>query len=698
MKSISGIGLDKIKGVGPKKAELLKNESQIKTVEDLLYYSPRKYADRSSFKKIINCFVNETVTVSGTIESVNFIYAGKKRLEVEVNDSTDTVTAVFFNGLNYFSSVFKKGDEVILWGKINFFRKKQMVHPDFDFPDTDSSINTINTARIIPLYKSGEKLKKAGLDSRGFRRVIRTTLELFSGYIKDPLPEDLIQTFSLPALKDAIYGIHFPESFESAEQARKRLAFDEVFFLHSYLTIAKKVSEQNTFKDPSEKLPEIKEYVSALPFSLTVSQKETLNEIIKDINSPAPMNRLLQGDVGSGKTAVALGAVFSICTTGNQAAIMAPTEILARQHFDSALQLLPQYLKTELLTGSTKKKDRHEILNRIKTGETDILIGTHTLIQEEVSFNNLRLIVIDEQHRFGVEQRARLKEKSKSTDLLVMTATPIPRSLSLTVYGDLDVSRITEKPAGRAQVETISFPESRLSAVYRSLQKYIDEGRQIYYVLPLIEESEKTDLKSAIESFNKLKKIFIRNNVALLHGRMKPDEKRETMDLFRSGKIDILVTTTVIEVGVDVPNANVIVIENAERFGLAQLHQLRGRVGRGSHKSFCVLIHPDFISEDSTERITTMVKHNDGFLIAEKDLKLRGAGDLIGSRQHGHDSGFEFLHLEHDYDLIIQARNAAVARVEKMNIKPGISLKLDNGDLQDVFSGSRIKKILAFIS
>lgn len=436
-----------------------------------------------------------------------------------------------------------------------------------------------------------------------------------------------------------------------------------------------------------------------LPFQLTDDQQKAISEILNDMRSPYPLNRLLQGDVGSGKTIVAIAASIFSTGRGEQVAVMAPTEVLANQHHSTFSRLLPPGINLSLLTGSMSKKEKAAIYGRISSGEIDIIIGTHALIQEDVNFKNLGLIIIDEQHRFGVNQRARLRAKGASPDLLVMTATPIPRSLSLTLYGDLDTSYIRQKPLDRQPIITLSFPESRLKGVYNSIEKYMEQGRQVYYVLPLIEESENLDLKSAIETHDFLKKnIFPQRRVELLHGRMPKDDKERIMRDFTTGQIHLLVTTTVVEVGIDVANASIMVIEHAERFGLSQLHQLRGRVGRGRHQSFCILVYPENISYDSKRRIETITNTDDGFKIAEEDLRFRGAGEIIGLRQHGHSSGFEFAELENDIELILTARKEAEATISIDNIDQ-IMLRLKQGnDGSSLLKGIRTRRILALLS
>ncbi len=696
---MNNIPVTTLRGIGPARAEILKNEAAIETVEDLLYYIPRRYLDRSLIKPIVDCFSNEEVTVIGEVTSVKLTGGRKIYLQVDINDGTDTLSAIFFGAAGYLHKLFSAGDCVILSGKVSTTRGKQIIHPDFDFADNTSGLKSVNTGRIIPLYRSGNSLKKAGFDSRGFRRVIMNALEIYGQRIYESLPDTILNKYNLPEMKNSIRGIHFPESMEHAANSRTRLAFNEIYFFQYYILLAKKVNRKisATGRVYSDSSVIIESFSKNLGFTLTVDQKKALNEISGDMNSPSPMNRLLQGDVGSGKTVVALAAALIAIKRGEQCAFMVPTEILARQHYDTARKILPE-VNITLITGSVSKKEKEQLYEDISSGRTRLVIGTHALIQNKINFQNLGFIIIDEQHRFGVEQRGKLRVKGNSPDLLVMTATPIPRSLSMTVYGDLDVSYIREKPANRLPVKTLSFPESRLKGVYNSIRNYIDQGRQVFYVLPLIEESEKSDLKSAIETYELLRgEVFPDVDIALIHGRLPQDEKDRIMARFVNNEIKILVSTTVIEVGIDVPNANVIVIEHAERFGLAQLHQLRGRVGRGEHQSFCILVHPENISIDSLERIRVMKESDDGFYISEKDLRLRGSGQLIGTRQHGF-SDFEFLDIAEDIDIIINARVEAEKAIDGIaDIEEELN-NLRNSRFSRQLAGLRHKRILSLLS
>jgi len=688
-----------LKGIGPAKSKILQTDAGIETIEDLLYYIPRKYIDRSSFKKISECPKDEIVTVAGTIISTNISGKRKRFFEVEISDGTESLFGIFFGGIQYFMKLFQEDDFVIFSGKIKYFGRKQIVHPEFDFVDNKSNIHSINTGRIIPLYKSTEGLKGIRLDSRGFRKLIKTVIDDFLHFTQESLDQELLDKYGMPGIEEALFSIHFPDNFTDAESARKRLAFNEIFFLQYYLLISKKYSEvlsQKKLYKPDKETYD--DFIKNLPFELTQDQKNSIEDISKDLLSPVPMNRLLQGDVGSGKTVVAMASALLSVSNGNQIAIMAPTEVLASQHFSSFKKLMPPSIRTFLLTGNTKKKEKKVIWDAAEQGDADIIIGTHALIQDSIIFKNLRFIIIDEQHRFGVRQRAELRKKGKDTDLLIMTATPIPRSLSMTFYGDLNISSIKSKPADRLPIKTISLPVSRIKGVYNSMEKYISQNRQVYYILPLIEESEKIDLKSAIEVYEKLKtKIFTHRNVDIIHGKMKSAEKDEVMKKFNNAETDILVSTTVIEVGIDVPNASVIIIEHPERFGLSQLHQLRGRVGRGKHQSFCVLVYPDSISEQSKKRINVLESTEDGFIISEEDLRLRGAGELTGDKQHGHN-GFEFADLLLDTEIIKNARYEAENYISAIDDVNEMINNIDKEKYSRLIEGIRKKKILSILS
>lgn len=693
--------IENVKGIGPKRGAVLREEAGISTVEDLVYFAPRRYLDRSALLPISDCHEGNEVTVIGEVIENIVEHRNRRLLKVIISDGSDSLSGVFFGGIPYYQKLFTPGEHIIFSGKIDQFRGiKQMVHPDYDFLDENPS-GTVNTGRIIPVYPSGEKLKSAGFTSRVFRKLINSALEDFISLVEDPLPSVLISHHHFPTLAEALREIHFPESFETLSRARIRLAYNELFFLQYYLALSRGLLRSKASRDPK---PLDRKYfghfIKSLPFELTSDQKKAITEISDDLSNPFPMNRLLQGDVGSGKTVVALASCLFIAAWGLQSALMAPTEILAIQHYETFRKYAPDNVRIALLTGSVSPREKKRISEEAVEGKIDILIGTHALIEDHVRFKNLRLIIIDEQHRFGVNQRAVLHQKGNSPDLLVMTATPIPRSLTLTLYGDLDLSLIREKPKGRLPVKTIILSEERRKGLYTSMDKYISEGRQCYYILPLIKESEKSDLASAVEVYETFTgSVFPHRSVGLLHGKMRPDEKEDVMSRFKSGEIDILVATTVIEVGIDVPNATVMVIHHPERFGLSQLHQLRGRVGRGTHQSFCILFHPTGISAESRNRLSVMEKNEDGFSIAEEDLALRGAGDFLGTRQHGETAIFEFADIAKDFSLLETAKKDAEEllmgisdyeeEVKRINIR-----SIDSRYV----TGTRLMKILSIIS
>jgi len=565
---------------------------------------------------------------------------------------------------------FKEGDVLALSGKVEMFQgRRQMVHPEYEFIRAAGEQNLLHTGSIVPLYTASADMKERGLRSRGFRRLVHGALEEFGESIDDELPEEIRSRVGLLKLLPSLRLIHFPESMEDVQQARRRLAFDELFFFQLRLARLRRRRREEgdgiSFS-PSRRL--VPALLEGLPFELTGAQKRAVEGIVGDMEKSYVMHRLLQGDVGSGKTLVALCAMLTAVENGYQTALMAPTEILAEQHFLNIQKLVePLGLRVVFLVGGQRVALRRELLTAIEDGQVDIVVGTHALIQEGVNFPRLGLAVVDEQHRFGVAQRTELYGKGNKGDMLVMTATPIPRTLALTFYGDLEVSVIDELPPGRKPVRTALRGVDRREAIFSFAADQIREGRQVYVVYPLIEESEKMDLKSATEGYEELKfGLLSQFEVGLLHGRMKGEEKAEIMEAFKEGKIQALVSTTVIEVGVDVANATVMVIEHAERFGLAQLHQLRGRVGRGGEQSYCILVtYQDGRQEgsDALERLETMCRTQDGFEIAEKDLELRGPGEFFGTRQAGMPE-FLIADLVNDEELLGIARREALDIVE----------------------------------
>ena len=614
-----------LKGVGEKRAELF-NKKGINTVEDLLYYFPRSHEDRSEMKEIADCAEGETVCISVTVFSPVKDVRVRRNLLIStmiVSDTTGALNVVWYNN-KYVKGQFFTGDEYILYGKITRNRgKMEMINPVYEKKGKERF-----TGKIVPLYPLTEGLTQ---------KILQSSMELAlkeAGRLEEYIPTEIREQYNIAELNYAMKNIHFPEDFESYNIARERFVFEELLILQLALSGHK---DENTQKD-SVKFDDImcvREFTDSLPFPLTNAQKRVLNEILKDTKSGKMMNRLVQGDVGSGKTAVAAAAIYVAVKNGHQAAMMAPTEILATQHAETLAQFFKgMNINVVMLTGSMKAKDKRLAYDMIATGAADVIVGTHAIIQEAVEYNDLALVVADEQHRFGVEQRAKLAAKGNNPHMLIMSATPIPRTLALILYGDLDISIIDELPPGRKPVKTYAVGENMRQRIFAFLEKNVNDGMQAYVVCPLIEETEKSDLQNAEALAEKLQSVFPNFKVGLMHGRMKPKLKEEIMDEFVRGEIKILVSTTVIEVGVNVPNANIMVIENAERFGLSQLHQLRGRVGRGGDQAYCILFaHGN--NEVTKKRMETMTISNDGFYISEQDLKLRGPGDFFGTRQHG---------------------------------------------------------------
>jgi len=643
-----------VKGVGPRRAAVLAKLG-IEKVEDVLYHVPRRYVDRSTIRKIRDLKIGEHETFLGKVvtKGLRRTKSGEPVFSLALTDGTGIITCMWFNQ-PYLNNAFKVGDEFVVSGDIDFYRGLQTIHPEYE--RASDAVQLLHTGRVVPIYPLSE-----GIGQKQMRQIVRNALNLGLPSVEESLPEDMVRRKGLFGRKEAVSQVHFPEMPSQGEEARKRIAFDELFYLQLLLAIRKKrmLAPRTGIKfDKGERLTGM--LLDGLKFDLTKAQKKVLSEIKEDMRGGRVMNRLLQGDVGSGKTIVAVMALLIAVESGYQSAIMAPTEILAEQHYLVMKQLLRGMdLNIILLLGKMSKKEKERAHHLMESGEASIVIGTHALIEEGVHFKSLGLIVIDEQHRFGVVQRARFRRKGFCPDFLVMTATPIPRTLSLTLYGDLDISIIDELPPGRKKVATRVVGESKREKVYGFVRDEITNGRQCYVVCPLIEESEKLDLKAAQEVYRRLKDDVFRDlNVGLLHGKMKPDEKEKSMREFRAGKTHILVSTTVIEVGVDVPNATVMIVEHAERFGLAQLHQLRGRIGRGAERSVCVLMRGEKLSREARERLNAMAKTNDGFEIAEMDLGLRGPGEFFGTKQHGIPE-MKVADLEADSELLVDARDEA---------------------------------------
>lgn len=625
-----------LKGIGPAKAKIL-GEHNISTVFDLFFYIPRKYLDYRNILPINKIKEGETVTVIGEVTSFGFMYGRKRRYIVNIMDQTGHLELVWFSGYKYLEKLFEEGDILSVTGKIGFYDGYQIAHPEFEIISGKDD-EPIHTQRIIPVYHETAILKQVKLHSRGLRRIIKYALDQLQQISCETIPDELRHKFKLLGLREAISQVHFPASLEMAEKGYSRLAFEELFYLELLLAARhrKRATQEPGIAFPPPKILGRK-LLDNLSFEPTGAQKKVLREIYADMAKPHPMNRLLQGDVGCGKTIVGVLTILGAIESGYQAAFMVPTEVLAEQHgFGLAKILNGLNIRIAVFTGSTLGKKRKKIIEAIAAGDIDIVIGTHTLIQEKVQFKELGLIVIDEQHKFGVAQRGILQKKGLSPDTLVMTATPIPRTLAMTLYGDLDVSIINEMPPGRSPVKTSFVPTEKRTNMYNFIYEQIKLGRQAYIVYPLVEESEKIDLKAATESYERLRsETFPDLKLALLHGRLKGAEKNQIMLAFKAGQVDIIVATTVVEVGLDVANVTIMVIEHAERFGLSQLHQLRGRIGRGKFQSYCFFLSEASLSRDAEARLSILCKTNDGFKIAEADMAIRGPGEIMGTRQHG---------------------------------------------------------------
>ena len=649
-------------GVGPKRAELFNKELGIYSYEDLLYYYPYKYIDRSRTYTIGE--INGTmpyIQLRGKIVRYETQGEGyKRRLTAIFADATGTIELVWFKGIKYIQDRYKPGTEYTLFGRPTLFGSRlNIAHPEIDPVDVEIDGNT----GLQPYYTTTEKMKSHFLNSKAVQKIIATLWKVIPRSLPETLPAAVIARAHVIYLSEALYNIHFPQSPDVLRKAQFRLKFEELFYLQLNILRYTRQRMRRLGGFPFGTIGEHfnRFYRECLPFELTGAQKRVLKEIRADVGSGRQMNRLLQGDVGSGKTLVALMAMLMAVDNGYQACMMAPTEILATQHYETLSSLLrPIGVRTELLTGSTRKKQREEIHEGLVSGDVKILVGTHALLEDTVVFSNLGFVVIDEQHRFGVEQRSRLwRKNSRPPHILVMTATPIPRTLAMTVYGDLDVSVIDELPPGRKPVTTIHRYDNRRAELYESIRRQIEQGRQVYIVYPLIQESEKIDLKNLEEGFKQIREVFPEYTVCMVHGKMKPAEKDAEMQRFVGGEAQIMVATTVIEVGVNVPNATVMVIENAERFGLSQLHQLRGRVGRGADQSYCVLVTSHKLSEDTRKRIEIMTRTNDGFEISEADLQLRGPGDMEGTQQSGIAFDLRIANIAKDGQILQLARDIA---------------------------------------
>lgn len=655
-----------LKGVGPKRAEILGKELGIHTYYDLLYHLPFRYIDKTHIHTIKE--------ISGDMPSIQlkgrfftFTTQGegaRKRLHALFTDGTGNIEIVWFNSVKRMKESLSVGKEYIIFGKPTLFNNRYSIsHPEIEDykPNSESQ-------GLRGIYTLTDKMRNSNFSSRTFQQLEDSLLSTIKN-IDETLPKFILDQYKLMGLHEALYNIHKPQSIHDLQRAQLRLKFDELFFLQ--LNILRYAKSRNS-KILGHKFEHIGDffnnfYNNALPFPLTGAQKRVIKEIRRDVGSGRQMNRLLQGDVGSGKTLVAVMSTLIALDNGYQACIIAPTEILALQHYISVSEMLSTIgVNIALLTGSTKKSERERIHEQLMNGELDILIGTHAVLEDTVNFNNLGLVVIDEQHRFGVAQRAKMWQKNTTPPhILVMTATPIPRTLAMTVYGDLDVSVIDELPPGRKPVTTVLRFDEHRQMVYRFIGEQLKLGRQIYIVYPLIQENEKLDLQNLEEGYNTIRETFPSYRVCFVHGKMRPAEKEHQMQLFVTHQAHIMVATTVIEVGVNVPNASVMVIENAERFGLAQLHQLRGRVGRGADQSYCILMSHQKLSKDTRHRLNVMTNTNDGFIVAEEDMKLRGPGDMEGTQQSGISFNLRIANLAHDGQIVQLARDIANEIIDK---------------------------------
>ena len=655
-------------GVGPKKADLFNKELGIHSVEDLLRYYPYKYVDRSRFYYLHE--INEEmpfIQVKGQIIRFEKVDEGhNQRLTAVFSDGKNTIELVWFKGVKYAMEKYHTKVDYVIFGKPSPFNGRfNIVHPEIEIA---SKMPPPEQMGLVPFYNTSEKMKSSFLNSKTIQKIIFPLVQSIKTGIPETLPAYILQKFALMNLTESLVNVHFPKNADALNKARQRLKFEELFYIQLSILRLK------NWRDLQSKgfvFGIIGHYFNTffntyLPFELTGAQKRVLREIRIDVASGRQMNRLLQGDVGSGKTLVALMVMLMAVDNNFQACIMAPTEILATQHFASLNEFLGDIgINVALLTGSTRPKDRVILHERLRSGELDILIGTHALIEDVVQFKNLGLVVIDEQHRFGVQQRSKLWKKNvQPPHILVMTATPIPRTLAMTLYGDLSVSVIDELPPGRKPIQTYHYYDNKRPSINGFIAKQIEAGRQVYIVYPLIQESEKIDLRNLEEGYDYMREVFPNYNISMVHGKLKPKEKDYQMQKFVRGETQIMVATTVIEVGVNVPNASVMVIESAQRFGLSQLHQLRGRVGRGAEQSFCILLTGYKLASDTRKRMEIMVRTNDGFEISEADLQIRGPGDLEGTQQSGLPFELKIANLAQDGKMLEIARNAAIEILE----------------------------------
>ncbi len=654
-----------VKGVGPRRSTLLGSRN-VRTVEDLLLHIPKSYQDRANFVSLSSLRIGQDAAVYAKVYRSRVIQTRTRGriLDVILTDGSSFAHAKWFHGGYLQTREFSAGREVVLFGRVDFDRHESkfvFFNPEFELLDDGDESASLDIGRYVPVYEEA-----AGITSRQLRRLIAGALSDLTKDLDDPLPEDIRKAHGFPDIYTSLQRIHFPGTDDDLAKLNqrqsayhRRLIFEE-FFLLELIFALRRIQGRSLKGVRFETTDRIRQQVKAiLPFHPTAAQKRVLKEIVDDLKAPYPMNRLLQGDVGSGKTIVAFEAIVIAVENGYQAALMAPTEILAEQHYINAKRILdPLGYRVGVVRRGVKKAEKQELLKKIAAGEVHVIIGTHALIEEQTVFNRLGLVIVDEQHRFGVVQRLQLMAKGENPNTLVMTATPIPRTLAMTLYGDLDLSVIDQMPPGRTPIRTVHVTERDAGRVHRMIAAELEQGRQAYVVYPVIEESEKLDLKSATEGFKRLSEVFKGRRVALLHGRLKSDDKETIMRAFAAGEIDLLVSTTVIEVGVDVANATLMLVEHAERFGLAQLHQLRGRVGRGAHSSLCILMTPGRLNDVARQRIQAMTATTDGFRLAEVDLNLRGPGEVAGTRQSGIPE-FRVANLVTDSELLSLAQKEA---------------------------------------
>lgn len=678
-----------LKSIGPKRAESF-SKIGINTIKDLLYYFPTRYLDRTNILKsidvlkyVINGYDGEVTIIGKVIESEIINVKRKQIFKVKFKDNTGFFECIWFQGVKFFKDVFKEGEFFAISSKpvLTRYGHLQFVHPDFDKISESESLEFLNTGKIIPFYRVPKQLKETNIGDLSLRRIIQLALNEYSKFLEETLPNYLIIQNKFLSIRETIKNLHFPSNYNDLELARKRIKYEEIFYFEC-LVAQKKIFKENIVTNVPFKIKSslVKDFLSTLKFELTKSQLKVLHEIRLDLENTKPMNRLLQGDVGSGKTIVALISMLIAIDNNAQCAFLVPTEILADQHFKTFSKMLDNFnIKVDLLISSVKKAEKEKIISSIKNGETNIVIGTHALIEDNIEFNNLGIVVIDEQHRFGVLQRYKLASKGNYPNILIMTATPIPRTLSMTIYGDLDVSIIDEMPKNRKPIKTVLRGENKLTEIYNFILQKNKEGYQAFIVFPLVEESEKLELKAATKYYEEIKTLHLPSlRVGLIHGKLSWQEKEKVMLDFANKIFDVLVSTTVIEVGIDIPDANIIVINDAERFGLSQLHQLRGRVGRSDKQAYCILVTKndlalrsnninfnfDYLSTSEIEkhkaaiRLNAMIKHNNGFDLAEIDFKLRGPGNIFGTEQSGLPN-FKYINIVEDYEIISKAKEDA---------------------------------------